>query len=322
MSAAASATRASSIPRKASSPGSARTLRRPVRWVATRAESFLADNQARDHLTHAELALDADGHFLALHVQTFAGARRLPLDLRRRTFRARSTPPVRRRLPHAGDLRGGDRRASPTPRRPTPIAGPGGPRPATCSNGWPTVRPPSSVSTAPRSGGAISSRPPPCRTRRRSVRPTIAATSRKSSHACWSFRITPASPNAAPRRRAAASCAASAWPAMSNPRASRLRALPACSAPASASTRPHPSASGRTARCAPCSAPTITARAMPPPSRRSLRRGSACRSSASRSSRATPMTCRRAPAPSARARSRSAARRSTAPPTRSSPRAS
>jgi carbon-monoxide dehydrogenase large subunit len=50
----------------------ARTLRRPVRWVATRAESFLADNQARDHLTHAELALDADGHFLALHVATLA----------------------------------------------------------------------------------------------------------------------------------------------------------------------------------------------------------------------------------------------------------
>jgi len=50
----------------------ARRLRRPVRWVASRAESFVADNQARDHLTHAELALDADGRFLALHVQTFA----------------------------------------------------------------------------------------------------------------------------------------------------------------------------------------------------------------------------------------------------------
>jgi carbon-monoxide dehydrogenase large subunit len=50
----------------------AHRLRRPVRWVATRAESFVADNQARDHLTHAELALDADGRFLALHVQTFA----------------------------------------------------------------------------------------------------------------------------------------------------------------------------------------------------------------------------------------------------------
>ena len=50
----------------------ARRLRRPVRWVASRAESFVADNQARDHLTHAELALDGDGRFLALHVQTFA----------------------------------------------------------------------------------------------------------------------------------------------------------------------------------------------------------------------------------------------------------
>jgi len=50
----------------------ARRLRRPVRWVASRAESFVADNQGRDHLTHAELALDGDGHFLALKVETLA----------------------------------------------------------------------------------------------------------------------------------------------------------------------------------------------------------------------------------------------------------
>src|SRR5262249_40042563 len=50
----------------------ARRLRRPVRWVASRVESFVADNQARDHLTHAELALDADGHFLALKIETLA----------------------------------------------------------------------------------------------------------------------------------------------------------------------------------------------------------------------------------------------------------
>ena len=71
----------------------------------------------------------------------------------------------------------------------------------------------------------------------------------------------------------------------------------------------------------PRSVPTIMARAMPPPLRRSSRRGSALTSRASTSSRATPARCRRAPAPSARARSRSAARRSTAPPRRSSPRA-
>jgi aerobic carbon-monoxide dehydrogenase large subunit len=50
----------------------ARRLHRSVRWSATRAESFLADNQGRDHVTRAELALDADGHFLALRVRTFA----------------------------------------------------------------------------------------------------------------------------------------------------------------------------------------------------------------------------------------------------------
>jgi carbon-monoxide dehydrogenase large subunit len=50
----------------------ARRLRRPVRWVATRAESFIADNQGRDHTTRAELALDANGHFLALRVRTLA----------------------------------------------------------------------------------------------------------------------------------------------------------------------------------------------------------------------------------------------------------
>src|SRR4029453_14094077 len=46
----------------------ARRLRRPVKWVASRSECFVADNQGRDHVTRAELALDAEGHFLALQV--------------------------------------------------------------------------------------------------------------------------------------------------------------------------------------------------------------------------------------------------------------
>ena len=50
----------------------ARRLRRPVKWIATRSECFASDNQGRDHQTHAELALDADGHFLALRVDTIA----------------------------------------------------------------------------------------------------------------------------------------------------------------------------------------------------------------------------------------------------------
>ena len=48
----------------------ARKLARPVRWLSGRAEGFLSDTQARDHLTRAALALDADGHFLGLRVRT------------------------------------------------------------------------------------------------------------------------------------------------------------------------------------------------------------------------------------------------------------
>jgi len=50
----------------------ARKLLRPVKWIAGRSESFVADNQGRDHLTHAELALDGDGRFLGLRVETLA----------------------------------------------------------------------------------------------------------------------------------------------------------------------------------------------------------------------------------------------------------
>ena len=47
-------------------------LGRPVKWVAERSESFLSDAQGRDHVTHAELALDKDGKFLGLRVSTLA----------------------------------------------------------------------------------------------------------------------------------------------------------------------------------------------------------------------------------------------------------
>src|SRR5437867_8486093 len=43
----------------------ARRLGRPVKWTAERREAFLADYQGRDLAVHAELALDADGTFLA-----------------------------------------------------------------------------------------------------------------------------------------------------------------------------------------------------------------------------------------------------------------
>lgn len=48
----------------------ARLIGRPVRWTATRTESFLCDTHARDNVSTAELALDAEGNFLALRVRT------------------------------------------------------------------------------------------------------------------------------------------------------------------------------------------------------------------------------------------------------------
>jgi carbon-monoxide dehydrogenase large subunit len=49
----------------------ARALGRPVKWTDERSESFLSDSHGRDHEMTAELALDADGKFLALRVTGF-----------------------------------------------------------------------------------------------------------------------------------------------------------------------------------------------------------------------------------------------------------
>ncbi|HEU5196981.1 MAG TPA: xanthine dehydrogenase family protein molybdopterin-binding subunit, partial [Methylomirabilota bacterium] len=50
----------------------ARKLGRPVKWCCERREAIPADEHARDNVTDAELALDADGKFLALRVKTLA----------------------------------------------------------------------------------------------------------------------------------------------------------------------------------------------------------------------------------------------------------
>lgn len=50
----------------------ARRLGRPVKWIATRSEVFLADHPSRDMQAKAQLALDAAGKFLALKVESVA----------------------------------------------------------------------------------------------------------------------------------------------------------------------------------------------------------------------------------------------------------
>ena len=55
----------------------ARTLGQPVKWTDERSESFMSDSHGRDHEMLAELALDADGKFLALRVTGYGNLGRL-----------------------------------------------------------------------------------------------------------------------------------------------------------------------------------------------------------------------------------------------------
>ena len=107
---------------------------RPIKWTAERSESFLTDAHGRDHVTTAELALDAQGNFLALRVKTIAN-----MGAYLSTFASSGADDplrdaARRPVQDAGDLRRGRRRCSPTPRRSTPTAAPAGPRRPTSSS--------------------------------------------------------------------------------------------------------------------------------------------------------------------------------------------
>jgi carbon-monoxide dehydrogenase large subunit len=50
----------------------ARRLGRAVKWVSGRSEAFLADAHGRDHVTHAEMALDGEHRITGLRVKTIA----------------------------------------------------------------------------------------------------------------------------------------------------------------------------------------------------------------------------------------------------------
>lgn len=50
----------------------AKQLNCAIKWTCDRSEAFLCDAQGRDHVTHAEMAMDANGKFLALRVKTDA----------------------------------------------------------------------------------------------------------------------------------------------------------------------------------------------------------------------------------------------------------
>jgi carbon-monoxide dehydrogenase large subunit len=50
----------------------AKKLGRPVKWIGERSEHFLGDCHGRDNITTAEMAMDENGKFLALRVETLA----------------------------------------------------------------------------------------------------------------------------------------------------------------------------------------------------------------------------------------------------------
>ena len=50
----------------------AKQVERPVKWVATRTETYLTDALGRGHETHGEMALDEDGNIIGLSVDTKA----------------------------------------------------------------------------------------------------------------------------------------------------------------------------------------------------------------------------------------------------------
>src|SRR6185312_8593636 len=47
-------------------------VRRPIKWTAERTESFMSDAHGRDHVSTAEMAIDAQGTFLGLRIATLA----------------------------------------------------------------------------------------------------------------------------------------------------------------------------------------------------------------------------------------------------------
>ena len=79
----------------------ARRVGRPVKWIATRSEVFLADHQARDHAGRGALALDAEGRFLALRVDSVANVGAYLVERRRRvqTFQYVHLPGTVYRIP-------------------------------------------------------------------------------------------------------------------------------------------------------------------------------------------------------------------------------
>ncbi len=79
-------------------------VKRPVKWTAERAESFMSDAHGRDHVSTAEMALDAAGEFPRAAGQHDLQHGGLSLHLRAERADLSLRDPARRHLQDAGDL--------------------------------------------------------------------------------------------------------------------------------------------------------------------------------------------------------------------------
>lgn len=118
----------------------AKQLNRSIKWTGERSECFLSDAHGRDHVSHAEMAMDKDGKFLALRVHTDAN-----LGAYLSTF-STAVPTILYATLLAGQYttpRSTWRwmRGSPTPRRSMPTAARGGRKRPTCWSAWSRVAP-------------------------------------------------------------------------------------------------------------------------------------------------------------------------------------
>ena len=113
----------------------AKQLNASIKWTAERSESFVSDAHGRDHITHAEMAMDNDGKFLAMRVHTDAN-----LGAYLSTF-ASSVPTILYGTLLAGQYTApqiyvGSMAGSPARRLWMRTAGQGGPRRPTWSSAW------------------------------------------------------------------------------------------------------------------------------------------------------------------------------------------
>ena len=105
----------------------AKKIDRPVKWTAERTESFLTDAHGRDHVTHAELALDANGKITGLRVHTIANLGAYPstfcVVVPTYLYAPLLVGPIR----HPGDLRARSTRSTRTPAPVDAVRGAGRP---------------------------------------------------------------------------------------------------------------------------------------------------------------------------------------------------